>query len=251
MNEHSFDPSPLDKSICRFCKRKYIAAHSPITTCEACGKVCKITLFGDADNPKSMLLCKSCTDNEIKAAVKALEDTPDEIKDARINDMNARLNLARDSYQAIRYSGDYFNNETIAIESVRESINANESLSADEKAFKFQSYLADMIAHVKERVFELDEEKHKEICKDLAARKSLRDMERELRAEIRERIKATDSQYDVKIAKPVKPKIKKETLGTFDRLVQMYMMLHSCSKDEALDAIRKGSGGKFTGELPK
>lgn len=246
MNQHEFTPHALDKNKCKHCKRTYVDAHSPLSTCESCAKRIRVTLFGDADNPKAMLLCESCTTAEIKANVEAHKQDVLEHGQERVD---AMLALARENDAAVRYNGDFFNAKVLALETIRTEINSSDS-TADEKAFKFQNYLAERISHLKQVVFDLDEKKHQAIVEEQVIRKSLREMERELRAEIRAKIKETDSQYPIQQAKTIKPKVKKESLGTFDRLVQAFMLFHECTKEQAIEAIRKGSGGKLSG-IPK
>lgn len=245
---HPFISSPIDKTICITCKSPYMYAHSPLSVCDSCPSKLNLEFFPDILHPKKMLLCANCIQNELKTAITASKTDIEQHGDSRVTNM---LAIAREQDEAIRYNGDFFNAKVIALETIRESINSETQLSTDEKAFKFQNYLADRIKHLKGVVFELDEKKHQAVTEELVIRKSLRELEKEIKVEIRAKIKEIDSQYEVKekIKGPaVKPKVKKETLGTFDRLVQAFVLLHGCSKDEAEELIKKGSGGKLGNE---
>lgn len=244
MQKHSFQPDFSDKAKCALCRRSYIDAHSPISTCEACGKIKPVILFGDAANPKAILLCTDCTQLEMKAAIEIATDPI--IQQQRIDEMNARLTSARLIDSGVQYNGDFFNNPTVPTESIRASIYENESLNEQQKKEIFNTFLTERIAHFKETVFITlaQVEKTDEYTKR-GTYESLRDMASALHKAMREKLAAEDKNYVPPINKPVKPKVKKETLGTYDRLVQMFMTLNGCSKEQAIEAINKGSGGKF------
>lgn len=243
---HQFLPSQTNKNICQICKYDYLSAHSPLAKCEACDSNKELEFFPDNTHIKKMLLCAACIQKELAIAVSVSQ------ADIVINGqtrVEQTIALAKERDQTIRYNGDFFNAQVMALEDVRNEINKDESLTADEKAFQFQNYLAERIVHLKKVVFELDEKKHQAVTEELVVRKSLRELGQEIKKEIQEKIKQADSNYEIKSTiKAVKPTVKKATTSTYDKLVQAFMLLKGCSKDEAERSIREGSGGKLGNE---
>lgn len=246
MQKHSFQPDFADKAKCALCRKSYIDAHSPISTCESCTKVGPVVLFGDANNPKAILLCADCTQLEYDAANASVTNISEETAQSRIDEMNARLTNARLIDSGVQYNGDFFNNPTIPTESIRASIYENLELNEQQKKEVFNTFLSERIAHFRDSVFlTVAQVAQTDEYTKRGTYESLRDMASALHKAMREKLAAEDKNYVPPINKPVKPKVKKETLGTYDRLVQMFMTVNGCSKEQAIEAINKGSGGKF------
>src|SRR5262245_19003808 len=113
--EHNWTPSALNEKICHYCRRNYLA-HQSYATCDACGKVGSVNLFGPVDNPKSMLLCPTCERKEIETAIVESKKDVELHGEARVLEHNASMLVrAREIDQSIRYNGDVFNAKTIAL----------------------------------------------------------------------------------------------------------------------------------------
>ncbi len=224
---HSFLASQLDRAICNTCKRDYLS-HTVLAVCEACGAKENCDIFGSPSNPKAMLLCISCTRKEESANDVILVKTQVSI-----------IEKSREIDQSIRYNGDFFNAETIAISQLKKELDDNNDLSVDAKAHKLHELVMERIEGFKKRIVEIDNEKHELVAKQQAGIKSLRELGNAVREEIRERLKQSDANYTA--AKVIiTPKLTKPRLDPFERLVEAYSLVHDVSKDDARAFLRKG-----------
>jgi hypothetical protein len=228
---HSFVNSPLDKKKCAICKFDYMA-HTKAAVCESCNNVGEVDVcYGN------MLMCPPCQVKEKEAWAESQK--PENIN-ARLSDMEL-IHTARDIDDGIRYSGDFFNAETVSIASIKVAYLSSEEYGAneEERLHAFQRHIAERIAKFKERIVELDNEKYEALSKQRAAIKSLRDLGNELRAEIREELKKSDANYQVQTVVRV-PKISKPKLSPFDRIVEALAMAKGISKSEAEQLVKDG-----------
>jgi hypothetical protein len=226
---HSFIHGDLDKTLCKICRRNFLS-HTKMAECEACShRGDDVNLFGPADNPKSMLLCATCTRKEIEAAVRTGQET------------EKLYERAKEIDHSIKYNGDFFNAKVIATESVRSSIMLEEGISEQEKHFKFQSFLAERYEWLKKHIFELDELKHQDVTEVLVIEKSLREFGNEVRKEIQEKIKATDQNYQSPVNKtPVKPRVNAVKKSPMEKLIEALALAKGISKEQASEMIMKG-----------
>ncbi len=237
--DHSFVFGGIDKGKCAKCKYDFIA-HSDIATCEACSKIGKVSLFGDINNPKRMLLCADCSQKEIDTAISIANDPI--LQQSRLEQM---LSQARLVDSGVKYNGDFFNSPTVPSETLRASI-YDMDMTEQQKKETFNQFLSERIAHFRDSIFlTVKQIEQTDEYTRRGTYESLRDMASALHRAMREKLAAEDKNYVPLITKQVKPKVKKETLGTYDRLVQMFVLMHGCTKEEAIEAINKGSGGKL------
>lgn len=223
---HSFQPNPNDKAKCNICLRAFIV-HTSAATCDACPNIGPVELFGDAKDPKSMVLCKSCLDKEYNVAKKMSEKTEE---------------LARKIDDKITIVGDFFNAETISHVDVKKSIFADESFTEQQKIEKYQQFLLSRFEKFNAVVQQLDKKKFELVSKQQAIKKTLIELGNELKAEIREKIRASDSSYaPLNIPKPKADRtIAKKS--PMDRVIEAYASMHGVSIEEAKKAIDKLRG---------
>jgi hypothetical protein len=204
-------------------------SHTAAARCEACDKMGPCEIFGNPSNPRALMLCPDCTKLEIDANTRVMAET-----------QLTMLEKAKEVDNSIRYSGDLFNAETVAIEAVRAEINA-EAISEVEKHNKFQSFLAERIETYMAAIKQKDDEKFALVARQQANLQSLRAFGNELRKDLREKFKHNDVNYQpVQIVKT--PKITKPKQSPMDRLVEAYAAMHNCSESEARERILKGKG---------
>lgn len=230
MKSHSFAKSVLDTDKCMRCKRGFIA-HTPAATCEGCQVVADCEIYEIHD----MLLCRKCTEGMNEAAderVKVVVDRGDIIMAAQRID------------KSIRFNGDFYNAQTVAIVDIRKAIESNEAIV--DKQFEFQKVIAERYEHLKSVIFELDSQKHDAVVEQLIISKTLRDFGDDLRKEFREQLKQNDTQYIPMQPKVVKPKLTKK--DPKQKLAEALALMRGCTITEAMILIERGQSTKAAKE---
>ncbi len=219
---HPFSPKDGAKT-CGVCDRDYVS-HTPAAKCEACSYLKPCDVFNNR------LLCEKCAQKEKDFLETALVD------------VNAVIEKARAIDQSIRYSGDLWNAKTVGIMELKAAFDALPDLTAQEKAFKFQIALAQRFEHLQQVNFEHNKELHENSVEQLAISKTLRDFGNELRADIREKIKQQDNNYQpIRVIPQVKVK-KAVKKSPFDTMVENVMVSKNISKEEAERQIKAMMG---------
>jgi hypothetical protein len=235
--KHSFVVNKLNPKLCGFCNRDFMS-HTKKAQCNDCKKITDCELFGTS--PSAKLLCPSCTEIAIHNNTVILEGT--KIKrelNALEFALNGTVEQAKEIDNATRLSGDIFNAHTIPYVVIRDSIEQDETIPQDEKAFRVHEAIMARIESFKPLIRKLDDEKHQLVIQQMAGINLLRDYGNGLRKEIRERLREADNNYIVPVAE-VKPRIKKETKGTVDRLVESLALAKGISIEDAAELLRKG-----------
>jgi hypothetical protein len=237
--KHTFIASLNNKGECATCKRDYIS-HTKAAICEACSNVGECDIFGNPSNPKAMLLCVDCLSKEQEINNNILLRTQVSINEKSVLDTIEKdiVEQSKEIDNSIQFSGDIFNAETIGLAQLKAAVLANEhNGNSDERMFVYQKLVIERIEHYKSVIFQLDEEKHKLVSKQRAAIENLREFGSQLRQEIRDRIKQSDSTYTphqvVKI-----PKISKPKVSAYDRLIESLATMKGISKEEAEKLIK-------------
>lgn len=201
-----------------------------IAECEACGARSTCDIFGSPSNPSSMLLCALCTQKEIDANSVVLQRSQMLIDESREID------------SSIRYNGDFFNAKVIAISAIKAAIDADDLTypDAQSKQYRFQDVIAERYKHLKDVIFDVDEQKHQAVAEQSAIRHSLREFGNELRASIRETIKTSDANYTPQAIIKT-PKITKPKASPMDRLVEAMAAMKGISKESAREMIERGN----------
>lgn len=217
---HSFNPSLTDDKLCSVCKRDF-TMHTNSATCESCDRErCNVELH---DN---IAMCHACQELHRESMKHVISDS-----------------RAIDS--SLRYNGDFFNAATIPTIELKHAIDSDESLSADEKQWKFQATLAERYEHFKDVVFLKEEEVHQAKLQLLHISKTLREFGDNVRKEVRERIKQADEKYIPQVAKGI-PKVKvKEKLSPMENMILSIMNTAKennkiMTREQAIELITKG-----------
>jgi len=229
---HSFLASQLDRSKCNACGRGYME-HTTAATCDACGTIASCDIYGnDMSNPRALLLCQDCTEKE-----DAITRSNDVIIEKTKLTVNVDEALKVD--QGIRYSGDFFNAQTMAMVDVEQSIIADASIS--NKIEAMHSYAMSHIKTLREAIFEKDKEKLELVSKLHATIEFIRNKGNLIRKEERDRLIA-ESNLNFTIHHPiVTPKVPKQKLTALERMVQAFVALNpGTHPDDARKIIREG-----------
>lgn len=223
---HTFVPD-RSKVKCAKCSYGFLA-HTAAATCESCGKV------GKCDILDKMLLCEDDCYLRQKGAMEASVNSAENV-------IETVMDLARRADLTIRYNGDAFNAKTLANADVKKEIWADESLTEEQKHYKFHNFLADRIGHFRKVMFDADSTKYDAQIEVNAALNMLRDFAGTMAKDIQQKLKESDKNYAPAIT-AVKIKaagVRKNVKTAEERLIEAYAALNECSIESAT-AIIKG-----------
>ncbi len=247
---HAYGMSHLNPFECSICKRD-IKAHGNKASCETCDNV------GVCELVDNVLMCIVCEEKHLQARKELVENvnipaSEDAIKSQALSalpslsqptqaqldkltaDSQELLRRAREIDQNVRYAGDFFNAETIAITDLREAINGNSLIPDDKKGSELQLAIMQRIIHFQEVIFKADSDKFEALQRIASGKVTLREFGNDILKEIRANLEKNDATYVV--SKPVKPKVasKKTKKDPYEMLVDSLMSMHNCSRNEAL-----------------
>lgn len=201
--------------------------HTTGATCESCDRTdCNVELIGNT------AMCYTCA-NMHNASLKASYTPKQVIEDSRAID------------SSLTYNGDFFNAATIPTIELKRAIDSDDSLSEDEKQWKFQSELAARYEHFKDVVFLKQEELHQANLQVLHISKTIREFGDNVRKEVRERIKQADEKYIPQVPKGVVKVKVKAKLSPMDNMIASIMDTAKASgkvmtREQAIELITKG-----------
>lgn len=231
---HAFSISWADVNICKLCGYDKVS-HTEFANCEACGKetTCEfyphISEISKLRDMQKMLLCKSCIDLEMTTAVKISEEDIKVLGETRVELHNIRM-----GQDVIECRQQYFNAEIQSINSLRDEVNADNTISDTKKTEVIAERMVARLNEMKKALWET-QEKESEISNKIRANITfMNDFAQHLRLEVRERLKLTNINYNPVLAKPVKdmklsaPRISKE-----DRAIKDLAKLLKISEVEA------------------
>jgi len=235
--DHPFSPNPQSLLQCKICNRAY-KAHTENVECESCDFVGKCNVFNN------MLLCDNCvakSQEALKNEVKVTENLVESSKD-----LIDRANKIQDN---LKYSGDFFNAETIAFIDIKKAFLSNSEIAESEREFAFHKHLVETIESNQRKIFDNNTENLTLTVQNSAAINILRDYGNSVREEFRERIKQSDAMYSPLNVKPVVPKLKKVTpTNAIERMVEQLALTMNISKEMARGMIEKGMQATRLGE---
>jgi len=262
--EHKFRPSMTDSKVCSECKQTPMQ-HGDFATCETCPNIGPVEMFA------GMAMCASCREKELEA-VRA-HQAP-ELQEARLAEHNRKLEedkliraentpilsisdlvtKARSVDQSLQVVGDLFNAATVAIVDIKNSIESDDSIPTNEKAFRLANVLierndtyAGLIFDTRKTLVELESTQR-------TIQTYLNDLANKLRKEEREKLSLKYADYKpnpVKPAptgtrKPKTPKYDKDELakavaetGMPAHVIQMGCVRMNQSIEQWLNAFRK------------
>ncbi len=219
--KHSYTAKSPTIDSCRECNRPSID-HGDKAQCESCDFVGDCELHTNS----GMLLCWPCRDKHISALIASTNET-------------ARITRAVKE-QMIRYTGDFYNAKTQAIIDLKKEIDDDETI--EDKVKTFQERLTALRENLQEVIFEADKTKYEASLEVMAIDKTLRDFGNDLRKEIRERLRNSDSQYKPDVPKPKLEVLKPRgpRVSPMDKMAESLAAIRKISKTEALELIKKG-----------
>lgn len=189
-----------------------------LVECDGCGNSSECTPWG------RLWYCPTCVEKHTTSNT-VLIDSTKILKESRAID------------DSIRWSGDFFNAETVSIAELKQAIEADESIPQSEKVIKLHLAVTERLELYKNRILEVDKEKHELIAKQQANFVWMREYASEIRGDIRQRIQQANTAYiestPIKIPKEIKSRI-----SPMEKIVQQYSLLHNCSLDDARAFLR-------------
>lgn len=212
---HDFQPNPSEPLKCIDCGYP-IEQHGPNAVCESCANIGQLNPFGLGN--KMALLCRDCIEREKQVLLEQgqkdmAEFQSPERQEARLAEYNRVVKPyehlianARKIDESIHLSTDIFNAKTVAFTDLRDAINADESISADDKHFELARLCKERIAHFQKVIFDLDKAKIEAYSEQKSWHLQLNDLANRLRTDERERLRISDITYDVKMPKVVTPR---------------------------------------------
>lgn len=227
--DHPFTPSANDLVHCRICKRVY-KSHTDNVECESCNFVGKCNVY------ENMLLCDSCIEKSKKASEEVVKTT-----EVLVEDSKALIDRANKIQDNIKYSGDFFNAETVAFIEVKKAYLNDASIPEAEREFAFHKYLVETIEQNQKKIFDNNTENLTLTVQNSSAINILRDYGDKVREEHRERIKQSDAMYSPLNVKPVKVSVKKASpTNALERIIEQYALSMNVSKEIARQVIEGG-----------
>lgn len=136
----SINPDENNEFNCILCGYPEIS-HGPQAVCESCGTEVICDLFPDTKHPKKMLLCAECISKEIKIAV----DT-------------AKERALKQTAENIKSAGDYFVGDIPSIKEVSDTVNADESIPANNKGYEICKIIKERIINFDRNILQLNQQ---------------------------------------------------------------------------------------------
>lgn len=211
---HTYIPSQLESALCAVCKRG-AEMHGAKAECETCNQIDKVEYYLAQD----MIMCWSCKDKELASLMSSVAPKHDSAP-----------------------STNHTKQLSAAIKEIHQQIVTDESIPSNQRPYVFQQKLMERHTELSKQIFELNKQLLELQSEQREFKSALLDQGNDLRADIREQIRANDATYQPiqpKIAvKPViKPKAKTFKQTVQDELITGYMDLKNCSRQEAERAI--------------
>ena len=264
---HSFVLS-ADSSKCAKCKRPEVD-HTQYATCESCPTVGPCEIYSP-EPTISLLLCPNCIRNE-ELARESPAAQAQRLK--MINDRSNRsdvpttirlpqsaldlINRAKVIDDSVQVRSDIFNLQTISINELKQSIDADESIK--DKSYQLAVVLTERLNHFKKVIFELNEEMVNKATEQRAIQTYLNELANRLRTEQRDELKLRDINYQPDPVKIVKPRVSSalqpkkidksevkrwaKEIGMPEQMIQMTCISKNMSPEDAAKHIQKTMAG--------
>jgi hypothetical protein len=216
--------------------------HTDLAECESCGNT------GPVDMVNNMMLCALCQDREnnvIPAEPKPIvieTSVESEIKEV-IND-NSPTSLENEALNrmgsnSIKTTMDYFNARTTAIEELRKQIEADDSVSKENKHFELARIIRDHFKHMRRVLFEAMEVQLQCASEQRADQAYLNTLAAKLSREAKEELHLETPNYE-----PKKPPVSRTTSGPrmskFDKQLESYAKALGIPVEQARRALEAG-----------
>lgn len=240
--DHKFTPSFTDVTKCNRCSFTE-PLHADDATCEACSNTGKL-------NPcNGMALCRECISKEISSTLPSVP-----VSDLVVSEpvTNAVIQMSQQVDNSIRVSSDLFNAKTVAIVTLKQSIDADDSIPSDKKTYRLAEVLLERFNQHKKAIFDMQEKIVAEHSDQRAIQQYLNNMASQLQTEEREKLKLSDINYKPEVVKEIKPKVTKPKpqkftnaeikavcaqFGVDEFMVRMTITAKQCSLLEAVHFI--------------
>lgn len=242
--KHSFVSSAGNQELCR-CGRPEID-HTDRATCEACGNSGTCDVMAG-----NILACMDCQEKE--ARLQAENNTPEK-QQARVDQMNSVLQIARAIDTTVQVRTDVFNAETLAIVDIKRAIDEDETIQ--NKHFTLSKIIDERFVQFGEAIFAKREEIAILEAKQRASQNYYHELKKKLTAEERASLKLKDVTYQPAEPKTVKPKAPSQSINKIelDKLCKQYgieqykhivniiVMQKKVSIEEAVKHVKKTMG---------
>lgn len=226
MNHSFVVGNVIDKKLCQKCSRS-VQDHSILAECESCGAIGKCDLI---DN---ILLCEdSCFPKHFNAAKEVVSEVRDTVQSLEAS--------AKEIDRNIRYNGDVFNAKTIANIKVRDAIFAQENVTEEDKNYQYQKFLAERVAHFREVVFKLDNEKYDAVLEMNVALGNLREFGSNLAKDIQAKLKESDKNYAPIVTKIKTTAVRANKKSPLEKLAEAMALMKGISVESAMAELREG-----------
>lgn len=207
-----------------------------------------------------MTLCLSCVTKSLKEGKDAITNIDCEScnsRDARqiaalgnkvlcpsclratVQSSTVQVQVEQKKEEKVLVRGDIYNLKIASIQEMKLAIDADDSIPADSKAYKFHEALADRYHMLSTAIFERDRLNHEDSVEKIAINKTLQEFTASVREEIRKKIAESDAKYQPVSKAAIKPKVEKK-VDTFERAVQALATALNIPLYEARERITKG-----------
>lgn len=205
---HPFLPSQLNQALCQRCKRQELD-HTELAVCEACNNI------GPCEIQDTILMCASC--QELNK-----NHMSEENQEKRVKEFREKIAASQQLDQSIRYDGDLYNAATVAIVELKKLAYSDDSLTDEEKHYKWVSLISERRAHLQSVLIEHYKETRQIESEVAALQRTLNENVPTLRQEWRAKFAQNDVHYKPPaITKPAKlPTIRSK--NPLDRMAATY-----------------------------
>lgn len=248
---HSFQPSIIDSSKCKMCKRPE-QDHGPNAQCEVCEKT------GDCVDVNGILMCPSCLENELSSSANKSNGKEQpftgESKTYQTTEAGVIKSIAdsvRDMDSRLSGKPEFFNAETISIEEIKNQLNEDSTIT--NKRFELAKIVHQRIVDFEKALFDVRQKEFELSDRQQAGRVYLNNLANQLTSEEREKVRLKDINYPVTQPKlqthkapSTKSKSNKEELreaaakyGIDASAIQTVCVARNLSIDAAIELMKK------------
>jgi hypothetical protein len=225
--EHGFNRSKDNALLCSTCGRDWIS-HTPAATCEKCKKTRSCNII------ENLLLCVDCFTTHEKQLKEEITSAQDYI--------NPIIAKARELDMNMSTAGYFFNADTVSHKEIKDAIDNDDTIPNEDKknrffqemVRRFESFQADIVAF-DDAIHNATKAKEERVERQLAIANTLRTYGNEVRKEIRDKIRESDSFYKpIEVTKKISsPKVKKVSVSPFERMAEQVSLNKNITLAEA------------------
>lgn len=197
--DHKYIQSMFSPNTCGICKRAELD-HTDTATCECCSNIGPMEIFTIPNTTVKMLMCPVCIEKEIVGQKELKENAENRIQESNLS-MQQRLEQVK--HEIIQQS-DIFNAKIPSLIEIQASVDADDSIPADQKTFAKARAILDLFNHLKSVIIEANKVRDTALNIQRASQSELNTLASQLRQEERDKLKLQDITYKLTVPRLIK-----------------------------------------------